>query len=202
MPNWCQNTVEITHEDPAKIQRLAQAMEENHFFEHVIPVPAILKDTTAPTQEGDEAAAEARRQETGYADWYDFCVNRWGTKWDVDCQGTVDVEDDYSVVRAAFDSAWAPPVGIYEELVEQGYTVTAYYYESGMGFVGKWQDGNDEYYEIGDADSKTVRGIIGDELDEHFGISDSMAEWEEENEEDLTRWVKEGAEQLEGRSAG
>jgi hypothetical protein len=29
-----------------------------------------------------------------------------------------------------------------------------------------------------------VRDMIGEELDDYFGISESMADWEEENEED------------------
>jgi hypothetical protein len=66
-----------------------------------------------------------------------------------------------------------------------------------MGFVGKWEDGCDEYYELSGENSQTVRQAIGDELDDIFGISESMAEYEEENEEDLHKWVREGGKQLE-----
>jgi hypothetical protein len=37
--------------------------------------------------------------------------------------------------------------------------------------------------------------VIGDELDDMFGISESMAEYEAENEEELTEWLKDGVEQ-------
>jgi hypothetical protein len=50
--------------------------------------------------------------------------------------------------------------------------------------VGKWADGIDEYYEYGGEDSTTVRESIGAELDDYFGISESMAEWEAENAEE------------------
>ena len=33
MPNWCDNTVYITHDDPKKIQVLVDAWKENKFFE-------------------------------------------------------------------------------------------------------------------------------------------------------------------------
>jgi hypothetical protein len=80
-------------------------------------------------------------------------------------------------------------------LAEQGFDVTLYYYEPGMGFVGKWEDGCDDYYEFSGEKSDTVRAAIGDELDDFFGISESMAEYEAENEEEeLTEWIKDGAE--------
>jgi hypothetical protein len=74
--------------------------------------------------------------------------------------------------------------------------VTLYYYEPGMGYCGKWEDGCDEFVEYSGETSETVRSAIGDELDDMFGISESMAEYEAENDEDeeLTEWIKEGAE--------
>jgi len=69
-----------------------------------------------------------------------------------------------------------------------------YYYEPGMGYCGKFEDGSDEYYEYSGEKSDTVRAAIGDELDDMFGISESMAEYEAENEEELTEWIKDGAE--------
>jgi hypothetical protein len=39
-----------------------------------------------------------------------------------------------------------------------------------------------------------VADEIPSELDEAFGISECIREYEEEEEEDLTAWIKEGAE--------
>ena len=85
-------------------------------------------------------------------------------------------------------------MGVVEELVNQGFQVTLYYYEPGMAYVGKFEDGYDDYYEYSGENSKTVRAAIGDELDDMFGISESMEEYERENEEELTAWVKDGIE--------
>ena len=74
--------------------------------------------------------------------------------------------------------------------------MTLYYYEPGMGFVGKWEDGCDDYYQYEGENSNTIRAAIGDELDDMFGISESMAEYEAENEEEeLTEWIKDGVDQ-------
>jgi hypothetical protein len=86
-------------------------------------------------------------------------------------------------------------MGIVEELTDRGLQVTLHYYEPGMGFVGKWEEGYDDFYELSGETSETVRSAIGDELDDMFGISESMREYEEENaEEELTEWIKDGVE--------
>ena len=194
MPNWASNHITVRGTNQAEIAAIAEAMREGKFLDHVIPIPAILEDTVAPVQQGEEEIAEARRKACGYTDWYSFCTNRWGTKWEVDCQD-VEVEDDGLTVSCSFDSAWSPPIGVLEELTARDLSVTCYYYEPGMCFVGKYEDGCDDYYELGDLDSSTVIAAIGNELDDMFGISESMAEYEAEQEEDLTRWIREGAEE-------
>ena len=202
MPNWASNGIEIRHRDPAKIQALAEAMRKNEFLNHIIPVPEELNETISggysdPEEQRQLEEQTARNIEKyGYGNWYDFCVNEWGTKWDVDLAGTVSIDADGLGINASFDSAWAPPIAVYEEMLEQGYEVVAYYYEPGMCFVGKWDNGHDLCYELSSYSSNTVRAAIGDELDDYFAISESMAEWEDENEdeEELTEWIKEGAE--------
>jgi len=200
MPNWCSNSVTVTHSDPAKIAALADAMAAGRFLNHIVPVPQSLTDTVAgypgADKEAEHNAQMARNIELyGHKDWYDFCVARWGTKWDVSCDGGVDVSEDGLTINASFESAWAPPCHVYEAMVEDEYSVTAYYYEPGMAFVGKWEDGIDDCYEYGGETSKTVRDAIGDELDDYFGISESMAEYEDENEiDELEEFLEQGAE--------
>jgi hypothetical protein len=67
-----------------------------------------------------------------------------------------------------------------------GFEIEAYYNEPGMAFCGKWTgdetDSFDDYYEYSGETSETVREVIGEDLDDYFGISEDMAQWEEENE--------------------
>jgi hypothetical protein len=53
-----------------------------------------------------------------------------------------------------------------------------------MCFAGIWEDGNDDYFEFGGMNSEQVAEEFPAELDEMFCISESMAEWEEENSEE------------------
>ena len=202
MPNWCNNFVEVGHEDPAKIQALAAAFNRGEFCQHVIPTPKELTETVAgwPGVDKEEAhkAQMARNIELyGAKDWYDFQTSRWGTKWDVGGDSEADIHPDGKLMTASFDSAWAPPIGVYEELVEQGYTVRAYYYEGGMCFAGIWDNGDDECYQDW-GDSQGAKDTLPEELDEFFAISESQAEYEEQErmEDDLYRWTKEGGETL------
>ena len=130
-----------------------------------------------------DAQVKRNRELYGYPDWYEWCINNWGTKWDVEDQDANRV--DANNLETSFDSAWAPPCTAYERLCELGFEITAYYYEPGMGFVGKWSgdpvDYTDDYYELSGQTSETVRGLIGDELDDQFGIADDMAMWEEDD---------------------
>ena len=202
MPNWCSNHVTVRGTDPAEIQRLADAFAEGKFCNAVIPVPQDLTDTVSgflgsgDEQKALEAKTAANIEKYGYSNWYDYQVDKWGTKWDVGDQGGGEISDDGLEFSGSFDSAWSPPIGVCEALVAQGFEVTLYYYEPGMAYVGKWEDGSDDCYEYGGEKAATVRAAIGDELDDMFGISESMAEYEAENEqEELTEWIKDGAEQ-------
>jgi hypothetical protein len=192
MPNWCANTVEVYHPDPAKLKALVEAFNEGKMCSYICPVPEDLQivagrvgGSDSPEQIELERQSQANIEKYGVANWYDYCVRFWGTKWDVGGDGMeVDVKDLKNDVTLTFDSAWSPPTGIYEQMVDQGYSVRAYYYEPGMCFAGIWWDGDDNYYEYGGMNSDQVREELPSELDEMFGISESMAEWEAENEEE------------------
>jgi len=191
MPNWCNNTVEISHPDTAKMHALVEAINAGKFCNFAIPTPEDLNITAGFLGSGSEQTELERKsaenvEKYGYANWYDFQVANWGTKWDVDPYEPVEYDDahDGNTIHFGFDSAWSPPVGVYEALVEQGFTVKAFYWEPGMCFAGKWADGNDDYYELSNMTSKEVAEEIDPELDEVMGISECMASYEEENEDE------------------
>lgn len=180
MPNWCQNTLVLQHEDPAMIKRAEDAFARGEFCQEFVPCPAELKDTTSPNR--DEGQADILREKFGYSDWYAFQVNEWGTKWDFgSSDGINEVTENELVVY--FDSAWSPPVTLMEKLEQMGFTVDLMYNEPGMAFCGRYTDGFDDYYEYSGMDSAEVAENIPSELDEAFCISENMAVWESENDE-------------------
>lgn len=191
MPNWCNNYLELQHDDPAMIERAKKAFADGKLLNEFVPVPESLhivagsvgaKDS--PEQIALEAQEEANRKTHGYATWYDFCVNEWGTKWDVGADGYTASDDGPNETTMVFDSAWAPPVNAMEKFIDLGFRVTLYYYESGMCFAGIFDENGDNYYELGDMTADEVEADIPAELDIKFCISETMREWEEENEEE------------------
>ena len=154
MPNWCSNHLTLKHKDPRKIDLAVIAFNDNKFCETFVPLPN--------------------------GEWnYDFCVSNWGTKWEVD--GEVLRQDRHTAVFV-FDSAWAPPVAVYEALCAADYEVVALYDEPGMAFCGRVIGDadyfNDDYREYANADPDEIRDIVGAELDDHFAITDRLAEWD------------------------
>ena len=206
MPNYCNNTIEISHPDKSKMDALILSVNENRFCDHVIPVPKDLHIVAGCVGDPDEQkkleAQEKLNEATyGYKNWYDFCVNAWGTKWDVEPYNPVTYEVNLNgdplpenKIVFGFDSAWAPPCGVAEALIDQGYAVRLYYYESGMCFAGVYDEMGDDYYELDGMSADEIEDAIPLYLDDMFCIVEGMREWEEENQEELYTWTKEGAE--------
>ena len=89
-------------------------------------------------------------------------------------------------------------MGVYEALIEQGFAVRGYYYESGMAYCGIYDESGDDYYEVGGMSSTEVADTLPSELDEMFCISEGIAEWEEDNaeEDEVQEWYEDGVEKL------
>ena len=190
MPNWCNNTLEITHSDPAMIERARSAFADGRLLDEFHPVPNDLKIVAGRVGADDDQAQkdlvaqeQANRAKYGYANWYDWCVNEWGTKWDVGGNG-YEAQDIPNGLIMTFDSAWAPPIQAYGRLEDLGFTVRAMYHEGGMAFAGVYEDGNDDYYEYGGMSAEEIAADLPVELDEAFGISEMVAEYEAEEAQD------------------
>ena len=182
MPNWTNNSLSLSHTDPAMIKKAAAALKAGDFLKTFIPIPEELKETTAPAKEGSPSVIYNGQE---YTDWYMFCVNEWGTKWDVDAYNDAEISEDGTELTVSFDSAWSPPVEAYRKLEEQGFEVEALYFEPGMGFCGEYSDGFDESYEIsGNADD--VDAEIPAHINEAFSIAENIRMWEDDMENEPT----------------
>ena len=145
MPNWCSNSVAVTHSDPHKLKELADIFQSDSPFNSLIPQPdwtntpasedirdfggvTVAKKGELPEKDVMKLASGEdyiswRWPSSKRADerWYGWCVNHWGTKWDIH-----DVEVDYqladNMLTLEFETAWCPPDGIFHYLrKEKGY---------------------------------------------------------------------------------
>ena len=190
MPNWCNNYLELEHEDPAMIERAKKAFAEGKLLNEFCPVPESLHvvagrvgDDADPKQIELEAQEAANIATHGYANWYDYCVNEWGTKWDVGADGQATVTSP-NTISMGFDSAWAPPVAAMEKFQDLGFKVKLIYWESGMCFCGLFDENGDDYMDYSDMSADEVEANINSEVDECMCIVENLREWEEDNAEE------------------
>jgi len=191
MPNWCNNYLELTHDDPEMIARAKKAYADGRLLDEFVPVPKDLHivagrvgDDNDPKQIELEAQEKANQEKYGYTTWYDFCVNEWGTKWDVGGDDGMLTEDGPNALRMSFDSAWAPPINAMEKFMDQGFRVKLIYWESGMCFAGLFDENGDDFYELGGMTADEIAETINPEIDECMCITESIREWEEDNAEE------------------
>lgn len=200
MPNWCDNHIRIRHDSKAEIDRI-EAAAESGILQELIPCPAELLDERTGSYGGEDAEDKDQLREQlkakyGFSGWYEWQCANWGTKWDL-CEPSIERIDD-NTIAVSCGTAWAPPIPAYERMEEMGYEVEAFYFEPGMCFAGVWRNGYDDCYSDW-GDSQGAKDMLPEELDEMFCISQSQAEWEEEErmEDDLYRWTVEGAQNRE-----
>ena len=167
MPNWCYNTIEIEGPETEidKFEKHLNDTDGKEWFSYFIPMPQELKEDG----------------------WYAFNVENYGVKWNCDALDWHRIDD--RTIGFTFDSPWAPPIVLYENIEsmelesESGYIdyfkVKAEYLEEGVSFMGRFIDGEDEYYEYSDLESLDD---IPEELVEHWGVRDRMLDdlWSDE----------------------
>ena len=130
MPNWCMNSATIKHADPEVISNLAEAFGKGEFLQAAVPMP----DTPVP----------AKNALLSLPDWYNWRLENWGCKWDVgvDNGGSLNRMSPTEII-INFDSPWAPPVEAYTTMALNGFDVVAMYFEPGMCFYGRFDNGID-----------------------------------------------------------
>jgi hypothetical protein len=145
MPNWCHNYLVVECDDKQKLQDLAEAFNKQKMLEHIIPFPEGKWD-------------------------YEFCIQNWGTKWDINTNDFVDPKSDPLILH--FSTAWSPPIGVYKKMIELGFKIDAMFDEPGLAFAGRFSNSKDEYFEYVDKDPEWIKNNLG-EIDEQFDISGS-----------------------------
>ena len=112
MPNYCQNKLTVINPTPEFIEFMADGLD----FQKIVPCP------TNPFSD------------------LNWCVDNWGTKWNVDKDPDLNFNKDDTI---CFDTAWSPPIPVIAALAAKFPDVkfTLRYFEGGNFFhVGKkWQ---------------------------------------------------------------
>jgi len=143
MPNWCNNVVQIEHDDPKMIQKFVKSFNENKVCGIFIPEPDYSKVTVYekrnPIMEILFPDKDLSKPVDPKNAWYEWRKQNWGVKWDFGRgdNDEIDVDLETTEVDVWFDTPWIPPIKLYEYLTEElGFRIHAEYYEFGSDFFG------------------------------------------------------------------
>ena len=182
MPNWCNNTITLTGPKEKITAIYAKAKEDNALLQQLKPMPEALEGTTSPSP----TEGKVQPLVDGFDNWYDWRVQNWGSKWDVDADN-LELSEDGTTIEGWFDSAWAPPIHAYEYFLtdNEDCSIKSYYYEGGMDFAGLWEDFADAEVTPSEFTADEMEtpsmGLIYD-LNENFNFSEAVREYEEESD--------------------
>lgn len=156
MPNWCENNLTIKHKDKDKIQSILDTVNKclnqketeettgvtndyQGLLQSLIPMPKELEGTSSPHDSNN---------------WYDWCINNWGCKWDIYEYWThepkLEYDGEFYFIELGFDTPWSPPDKAYEKLEKMGYHIYATFMEAGCDYVGRYTEGVDTTYSLDD----------------------------------------------------
>jgi hypothetical protein len=164
MPNWCQNEVTFSCDNPEVFKKFIEVSgieAEDFKFNNLLPIPTALTLTHSggitingvvytewyenadgtQTGIGDDQIT-ALYEEYGAANWYDWCLSRWGCKWDAHFVEYCGLSEEFGEARLSFDTAWNPPEEIYA-WIRRNFPeihINWFYKEEGMQIAGWLND--------------------------------------------------------------
>ena len=159
MPNYCDNYVTFKNTDKSKIDELEAVLSpdgDGCIFNTIRPIPLEEEDNS-----------------------YDWHIQNWGTKWEATIYDFSRDEDNE--IGISFESAWCPPIALYEWMVENEWEIDAFYSEAGQGFAGNFCK-EDDCYEY-DLSERETWEDIPDDIKE-FANLESDYEWMKETWEE------------------
>ena len=132
MPNWCNNRVYFG---------FGSDTEDNNKFREWIGIPEDEADSYNTEGEFDfERISPIPEGMEDNGEWYNWCCDNWGTKWNA--QNVYIHINEADGIELTFDTAWAPASGIYDlikkKIAEEQWDITMswFYDEPGMQFAG------------------------------------------------------------------
>jgi hypothetical protein len=178
MPNWCYNTLEVRGqiEDVQKFFEHAKRAvpQSDHVlsaecsldFNKFIPMPPEVR-LTPKTYELGETIEERQEKWKCTINAIDWAVDNWDTKWnahDVTCHTN---DDDKGYLLYDFNTAWSPPMAVFNKMAEMFPT---------LKFHATYQGEGNEYY----GESGWKKGVLLFERE----ITPSDSSWMNEEDEE------------------
>ena len=144
MPNWCYNRMNVTGDreslvklteaitrkhDPSLAETTMSVEQVDYDLTVLFPVPEPLAiravifntDSTDPEHIALLAQYAENKAKFGVTNWYDWCIDNWGTKWSPRIEEWEIIEhfDGGAGIYAYYETAWSPADGLIREVSRQ-----------------------------------------------------------------------------------
>lgn len=132
MPNWVNNDLRITSENPDRIKAIRAKLftvyngtdfvgcDGKEYLSYAVLIPEDINDPNYRVKpENANITAIDKRDDGTIFNWYDFHCDKWGCKWDVSPEECVITEDTDRNICVSFTSPWDCPCAWYHKLCEE-----------------------------------------------------------------------------------
>ena len=140
MPNYTSNELTVWGE-ASEVAKFREQIGDEIDFEKIIPMPENCFRGNLGKTEREQCAAD------GVPNWYDWCSENWGTKWNACSPCPVVVEkypaSEHVGLSYRFDTAWDAPRPVISALKKQWPDL-----EIAGGYVHEGYEGCASYVEI------------------------------------------------------
>lgn len=160
MPNNTDVRVYIDHTNKKRIDDMENIFSNDYPFNQIIPMPDDIERGNLTMDQ---------RKATNGRNWYDWSIENWGTKWDAYELRVQRLSDTSLYVM--METAWSPPIPIFEKLVELGFDVSAYYLDEGWMYIGQFECGEAFFFDVNLSDAPF-------NLIDEFNLENEFAECE------------------------
>ena len=127
MPNWTENDVTFvckTKEAADQLKSLLESKEQKFDFNNITPMPIEIRETVSGCEDSkpdwQKEQSKQLKEKYNADDWYDWSVDKWGTKWNSMESKMTQTEN---VLTYSFDTAWDAPRRIVETICELQKTI-------------------------------------------------------------------------------
>ena len=124
MPNWCTNEIDVDFDTAGEFNTFKEFALTDIDGDTILDFSKIIPPP--PEFTGNDPAEG----------WYEWRLENWGTKWR---SSEIAYEEYGEGCRMVFDTAWTPPQGVYEKLVDKFFpqmSINWFYREDGMQMAG------------------------------------------------------------------
>jgi hypothetical protein len=195
MPNWCHNDIAIScPSNPKKLKVLWEVIENNKdenggrkFLGSLRPEPN-YDDIVVPFAYPPLAGKTPTKGRNDA--WWDWRVENWGTKWEIEDDGGIELDGD--TITGSFLSAWSPPEEALIHFAKEhpDFHINLKYIEPGCGFCGRFcRDAMGQYRQNPELSSKSKKEWM-DDADDMDQLAEFVVDclgsgyWEDEEEEE------------------